>query len=338
MLKEGTDYESVTLKWCTPRGCSAAEMHNCTAMYRVTPVDVNSRPSSCLINFLLNGRSVMLEMIRRGGGKMISHLLAAHGGEIFIHSLATGRSILEDPPSISEGCGGRVTDYRITYMEPLLSLMLKESLTDDEVVECKQCIYTLMTLESKHEPLAINLPPIGHRGKGPKREEQYRIMWNELETYLRSHLHSDQHSRVLHCLLECRNKDIDDKNHVELDQALRELDHFPKDGSSSSRSGTPTLGGGDGTHRASVIRATTDSPMSPPPLMQPNNRGRHRTLLEIFVARQKAEDAKNKRPEFYGRQHPNRTLPGGGSIYELYPNLKVDASSSTRDAGPAVVE
>lgn len=25
----------------------------------------------------------------------------------------SGRSFLEDPPSISEGCGGRVTDYRI---------------------------------------------------------------------------------------------------------------------------------------------------------------------------------------------------------------------------------
>lgn len=56
----------------------------------------------------------MLEMARRGGGKMISHLLVAHGGEIFIHSLSTARSILEDPPSISEGGGGRVTDYRIT--------------------------------------------------------------------------------------------------------------------------------------------------------------------------------------------------------------------------------
>jgi hypothetical protein len=83
-------------------------------MHRITPVDVNSRPSSCLINFLLSGRSVMLEMPRRSGGKVMSHLLAAHGGEIFIHTLATSRSVLEDPPSISEGCGGRVTDYRIT--------------------------------------------------------------------------------------------------------------------------------------------------------------------------------------------------------------------------------
>lgn len=113
-FEEGSEYETVTLKWCTPRGCSASEMQNCTAMHRITPVDVNSRPSSCLINFLLNGRSVMLEMARKTGGKTISHLLAAHGGEIFIHTLSTARSVLEDPPSISEGCGGRVTDYRIT--------------------------------------------------------------------------------------------------------------------------------------------------------------------------------------------------------------------------------
>lgn len=113
-FEEGSEYETVTLKWCTPRGCSASEMQYCTAMHRITPVDVNSRPSSCLINFLLNGRSVMLEMARKTGGKTISHLLAAHGGEIFIHTLSTARSVLEDPPSISEGCGGRVTDYRIT--------------------------------------------------------------------------------------------------------------------------------------------------------------------------------------------------------------------------------
>jgi hypothetical protein len=40
-------------------------------------------------------------------------MLAAHGGEIFLHSLLIGRSVIEDPPSISEGSGGRVTDYRI---------------------------------------------------------------------------------------------------------------------------------------------------------------------------------------------------------------------------------
>lgn len=59
------------------------------------------------------GRAVMLEQPRKSGTKVISHMLASHGGEIFIHSINTARSLLEDPPSISEGCGGRVTDYRI---------------------------------------------------------------------------------------------------------------------------------------------------------------------------------------------------------------------------------
>ena len=55
----------------------------------------------------------MLEMQKRGSNtKIISHMLTSHGGEIFIHNLSTSRSALEDPPSISEGPGGRVTDYR----------------------------------------------------------------------------------------------------------------------------------------------------------------------------------------------------------------------------------
>lgn len=103
-VKEGQRYETVTLKWCTPRGLGASDMQPCVGQHRVTPVDVTSRPSSCLINFLLNGRSVLLEMPRKtaSGGKLTSHLLSAHGGEIFIHTLHVSRSCLEDPPSILE--------------------------------------------------------------------------------------------------------------------------------------------------------------------------------------------------------------------------------------------
>lgn len=90
-VKDGLEYETVTLKWCTPRGCTGSELQNCIGMHRITPTDVNSRPSLCLINFLLNGRSVMLEMPRKSGGKITSHLLASHGGEIFIHTLCTAR-------------------------------------------------------------------------------------------------------------------------------------------------------------------------------------------------------------------------------------------------------
>jgi len=59
----------------------------------------------------------MLEMPHKEGGKIISHMVAAHGGEIFVHTFVTARSMLKDPPSISEDCGGSVTDYRFTLIQ-----------------------------------------------------------------------------------------------------------------------------------------------------------------------------------------------------------------------------
>jgi hypothetical protein len=44
---------------------------------------------------------------------------------------------------------------------------VKEEMTDEEVVQCKQVIYSLINLETKHEPL--QMPNMGQRGKGPKR-------------------------------------------------------------------------------------------------------------------------------------------------------------------------
>lgn len=39
------------------------------------------------------------------------------------------------------------------------------------------------------------------------RDEQYRIMWNELETLVRAHVsNSEKHQRVLECLMACRSK------------------------------------------------------------------------------------------------------------------------------------
>ncbi|CAO2607206.1 Integrator complex subunit 13 [Lemmus lemmus] len=201
--REGPFKETVTLKWCTPR-TNSIELHYCTGAYRISPVDVNSRPSSCLTNFLLNGRSVLLEQPRKSGSKVISHMLSSHGGEIFLHVLSSSRSILEDPPSISEGCGGRVTDYRITVV-PLASVIVKESLTEEDVLNCQKTIYNLVDMERKNDPLPIST--VGTRGKGPKRDEQYRIMWNELETLVRAHVsNSEKHQRVLECLMACRSK------------------------------------------------------------------------------------------------------------------------------------
>lgn len=251
--------ETVTLKWCTPR-TNSIELHYCTGAYRISPTDVNSRPSSCLTNFLLNGRSVLLEQPRKSGSKVISHMLSSHGGEIFLHVLNSTRSTLEDPPSISEGCGGRVTDYRITdfgeFMRenrltpvpetpaagpseklpaerakgqlerytrywpmiisqttifnmqavvPLANLIVKESLSEEDVLTCQKTVYNLVDMERKNDPLPIST--VGSRGKGPKRDEQYRIMWNELETLVKTHVGgSEKHQRVLDCISACRSK------------------------------------------------------------------------------------------------------------------------------------
>jgi hypothetical protein len=117
-MKEEAQYETVSLKWCTPKS-SQIDLQHCSSAHRFTAVDVNSRPSSCLINFLLSGRTVMLEMPKLKG-KCMSHMLAAHAGELYIHTLNHSRSVLEELPSITEGVGGRITDYRITDFGELI--------------------------------------------------------------------------------------------------------------------------------------------------------------------------------------------------------------------------
>ncbi|XP_019760948.1 protein asunder isoform X1 [Dendroctonus ponderosae] len=377
-VKEGLEYETVTLKWCTPRGVTGNELQNCTAMHRITPVDVNSRPSLCLINFLLNGRSVMLEMPRKAGGKITSHLLAAHGGEIFVHTLCTARSVLEDPPSISEGCGGRVTDYRIPdfgllikqntllpikakssgerlkplhrvkdrlfrttkywpltitstllfnlkqYIDPVPALIVKDEMLDEDMYTCKKVFCNLVALEASMEPL--HPQNSGQRMKGQKREEQYKAMWNELELFIRCNIHSKKHKMVYDCLCELHTFNFDEdkangKQPKDLNETRNQLENIG-----------PTKD--ENTQRASVIRATTDSPMSPPPLTnltppfsrQNSSKGsmynNHRTLYEIFA--NMAEKSKT-RPDFAGRQ-------GDSLVAKLYPNLKSDDRGPRSDA------
>lgn len=248
----GTSKDTVHLKWCTPKTTAAPELQACIGCYRITPVEVNSRPTACLISFLLQGRQVMLEQPKKSGGKLVSHILASHGGDIFIHCLANYRTPMEDPPSISEGCGGRVTDYRINdfgefmkanrlspcswnkkktksplekglarlerctrywpmvisetvlgnliqLLEPLPFLVMKEVITENDVKECKNAIYRLQAMESRSDPLPVSMT--GIRGKGPKREEQYRQVWAELETFLEAASKtSKMHEKVLECL------------------------------------------------------------------------------------------------------------------------------------------
>lgn len=239
----------VTLKWCTPKANTIQDLQPCFGAYKVTPSEVNSRPAACLIMFLLQGRTVMLEAPKKSGAKVLTHMLQCHGGDVYIHVLASGRSPLEDPPTITEGIGGRVTDYRINdfgkfmkenrlapYMgssdqeenkmalsrleryskhwpmvisdtlifnmpaslDPLLTLLLKPTLSEDEVQECKKVIFKLQAMESRSDSLP--LPIVTLKGKGTKKEEQYKQVWAELDLYIEgASTTSFMHKKVLDC-------------------------------------------------------------------------------------------------------------------------------------------
>ncbi|CAG9786245.1 unnamed protein product [Diatraea saccharalis] len=325
--------ESVVLRWWTPRGAEGGA-GGCTGpLWRVTPADVASRPSACLVNFLLNGRSVTLEVPRKGGGRSASHVLAAQGGELWIGALG-GRTTYDDPPALSEGAGGRVTDYRIkefgalmqqnrlgplrgtganarararlqrhtTYwpltisstlifnlgsvMEPLTRLVVQESLTDEEVDTCRGVLLSLLGMESRHEFPTAQLPS-NMRGKSSgRREELWRQVWGELEALIRAHSASPAHRALLRVLLECRAHN----NHTS-----------------------------DSESRASVIRATTDSPLSPVGAGngQSGDVWTPRNVLDALLAGPRP----SRRPDFAGR------MAAGNRPAVLYQHLQQDVEA-----------
>ncbi|XP_078678571.1 integrator complex subunit 13-like isoform X1 [Branchiostoma floridae x Branchiostoma belcheri] len=397
--KDSFGRETVILKWCTPK-TNIVELQYCTGAYRITPADVNSRPSSCLTNFLLNGRAVMLEQPRKSGSKVISHMLASHGGEIFLHCLGTGRSPLEDPPSISEGAGGRVTDYRITdygdfmkenrlmpypvpqeghilpkkeatavlerttrywplvisdtiifnmasHIDPLPTLITKAALTEDDVLECQKSIYHLVGMESRSEPLPI--PAMGTRGKGPKRDEQYRQMWAELDTLLRAHASTSiNHQKVLECLQEIRRPAEEAKEssrkagkkeevvvkeeRVMTEQSTAELawQEIQRYKAMSERERSDFERGNTNNDH---FRHRQQTEVSSPPIKklktsledsQGKQQGGPPSLLAIWTSRIKSKYA-SRHCEFAGR------LTAEGNKAELYVNLQKDSTNGTSD-------
>ncbi|KAI5624104.1 protein asunder-like isoform X1, partial [Silurus asotus] len=394
--KESGIRETITLKWCTPR-TNSVELHYCTGAFRISPVDVNSRPSSCLTNFLLNGRSVLLEQPRKAGSKVISHMLSCHGGEIFLHMLNSTRSTLEDPPSISEGCGGRVTDYRITdfgeFMRenrlttfphtpvdaagrapferakaqlerhtrywpmiisqttifnmqavvPLANLIVKDTLTEDDVLTCQKTVYNLVDMERKNDPLPIST--VGSRGKGPKRDEQYRIMWNELETLVKMHVEtSERHQQVLECISACRSKPQEEEERKKRGRKREDKDDkTEKNGKESEdkqwTQDTDRLKGKverekENESESGVIKDSPDSPEpfnKKPRLMLEDLQPQEKTkgpvsLLSLWTSRI-AQANSRKHPEFAGR------LNSISNKAELYQHLKEENGKDVHENG-----
>ncbi|KAI2805480.1 hypothetical protein RDWZM_008737 [Blomia tropicalis] len=350
--REGFEFKTLMLKWCTPKSIPQInEFSYCTGAYRITALDVNSRPSSCLINFLHTGKTVNLEIQRAKGQKMFSHMLQCHGGELFIHVLSNARSVIEDPPAISEGVGGRVTDYRINdfadfmkrhrliklnndqnnleqaknllrkdtlywpvsyglsvffnvrdQIHTFYQLISKDKLSNHDEIELKNIIYSLVSSESK----GLNLPVQSIiRNKGIKKEDLYRIMWNEMEHVIKCFNETPQHQSVLHCLLDCKPKN--DSSIVS--------HHIPIGNGNISKGIT------NGTQSFAVASAATTPVVSNKKLEMKINLNNisigTETLQSLYINKLAFKNVKRRR-EFFGRTNSE------GKIAKLYCELADD--------------
>lgn len=255
--RNGFTCDTFKLSWCTPK-TTTVELNHCLATSRITAVDINSRPSACLTNFLLNGRAVALEIFKSKSNRMTTHILASHNGELYIHSLATAQQRLNvgDPPSIVDSLGGKVADYRLTdfieFMKQnalckssssndslhklhnimkrqtlywpltlghtillnvpkmlgnILVLIQKESLSDADVQECKRVIDDVAKFEKSGQALpsvsVVELiKSINTKSGGNRLEQLYKLLWNELEYFLKVHSTSQEHETILEYLIE----------------------------------------------------------------------------------------------------------------------------------------
>uniref|UniRef100_A0A665X1R1 Integrator complex subunit 13 n=1 Tax=Echeneis naucrates TaxID=173247 RepID=A0A665X1R1_ECHNA len=305
--------ETVTLKWCTPR-TNSVELHYCTGAYRISPTDVNSRPSSCLTNFLLNGKlpaeraKAQLERYTRYWPMIIS----------------------------------QTTIFNMQAVVPLANLIVKETLTEEDVLTCQKTVYNLVDMERKNDPLPIST--VGSRGKGPKRDEQYRIMWNELETLVKTHAGAtDRHQRVLDCIIACRSKPPEEEERKKRGRKREEKeDRTEKNGSKDTEDkswqDSERLKGllEKEDQESEVIK---DSPDSPEPLnkkprlstddVQPPERAKGPvSLLTMWTNRITTANSR-KHQEFVGR------ASSVNNKFELYQHLKDENGIDVHENGKA---
>ena len=182
------------------------------------------------------------------------------------------------------------------YVEPVLVLTAKEDLTEDEVMQCQQCIYQLVGIEARHE-LTLN----SQRIKG-KKDDQYRLMWNELEVIVGLNGKSAGHKAVLQCIRKVRTQtpEAGDKEADSALGGLRKMLEIAEPTTSSA---------------LSVLRTSTDSPMSPPPVERKGIK--HRATMSLYdIMMNKEQVTANKRLDFSGR-----LATPLGQVAVLYPHL-----------------
>ncbi|CAJ0938454.1 unnamed protein product [Ranitomeya imitator] len=261
---------------------------------------------------------------------------------------------------------------------PLASVIVKEALTEDDVLNCQKTIYNLVDMERKNDPapdiyswhqregakensitLSENvvkggLPPVSVGGRmmrvvalplTPSRDEQYRIMWNELETLVRAHVNSsDKHQRVMECLQACRSKPPEEEERKKRgrkredkeeksDKGAKEFDHDKK-WAESERMKTSIDREKEEQMETEVIKDSPDSP-------EPPNKKQHiaaeettpvekskgpMSLLSLWSNRINTANSR-KHQEFIGR------VNSVNNKAELYQHLKEENGSDAVENG-----
>ncbi|XP_004634721.1 integrator complex subunit 13 [Octodon degus] len=346
--REGPFKETITLKWCTPR-TNNIELHYCTGAYRISPVDVNSRPSSCLTNFLLNDYYTIFnvdfgEFMRENRLTPFLDPRYKIDGSLEI-PLERAKDQLEKHTRYWPMIISQTTIFNMQAVVPLASVIVKESLTEEDVLNCQKTIYNLVDMERKNDPLPIST--VGTRGKGPKRDEQYRIMWNELETLVRAHINnSEKHQRVLECLMACRSKPPEEeerkkrgrKREDKEDKSEKSVKDYEQEKSwqDSERLKGILEHGKEELAEAEIIKDSPDSPEPPnkKPLVEMDETPQMEkskgpvSLLSLWCNRINTANSR-KHQEFAGR------LNSVNNRAELYQHLKEENGMETTENGKA---
>lgn len=157
--KEGL--KTVCLKWSNPK-TNITEFNFASHAYRISPLDVNSRPTSCLTTFILSGRCVVLEAGSQT--RTPSHVLCNYANEIFIYCLSCFTKTVDDSrPSLMDQYVNKTNDYRISDFSEFikanrfLSLSKNENLNFPLDSEKKaKCFTTTLEIGTRKWPINLS--------------------------------------------------------------------------------------------------------------------------------------------------------------------------------------
>uniref|UniRef100_A0A673H5P5 Protein asunder homolog n=1 Tax=Sinocyclocheilus rhinocerous TaxID=307959 RepID=A0A673H5P5_9TELE len=318
--------ETVTLKWCTPRT-------NRIHLYFLCGCRVNL-VIICLQDF---GEFMRENRLTPFPESMVDAACRT--------PVERAKSQLERHTRYWPMIISQTTIFNMQAVVPLANLIVKDTLTDEDVLTCQKTVYNLVDMERKSDPLPIST--VGSRGKGPKRDEQYRIMWNELETLVKAHVGtSERHQRVLDCISACRSKPPEEEERKKRGRKREDKeDKTEKNGKDTEEKGWTTdserLKGvmereKDEQSECEIIK---DSPDSPEPLnkkprldteeQQPPEKSKGPVSLLTLWTNRITQANSRKHQEFAGR------LSSVNNKAELYQHLKEENGMDVHENGKA---